>query len=63
MQCPKCGSEKNKVIDTRKTSPAVIQRYRECLNPKCQHTWRTYESAANTVMVPLEPRLDGIAQK
>lgn len=42
MRCPKCGSNQDKVIDSRPWKDgAVIRRRRECLS--CGHRFTTYE--------------------
>ncbi|MFH1066972.1 MAG: transcriptional regulator NrdR [bacterium] len=42
MKCPKCGSQEDKVIDSRTWKDgAVIRRRRECL--QCNHRFTTYE--------------------
>lgn len=42
MRCPKCGSQDDKVIDSRAARDgACIRRRRECLNCECRFT--TYE--------------------
>lgn len=42
MKCPKCGSQEDKVIDSRTWKDgAVIRRRRECL--QCAHRFTTYE--------------------
>ena len=42
MRCPKCGSLKDKVIDTRQSRDgSIIRRRRECLN--CGFRFTTYE--------------------
>lgn len=40
MTCPFCGSENNKVVDSREINSG-IKRRRECLN--CRMRWNTYE--------------------
>src|SRR5258706_10680166 len=42
MQCPFCGSPKNRVIDSREASDA-IRRRREC--ESCEQRFTTYERA------------------
>jgi len=45
MQCPKCGNEDDKVIDSRNSkNGTIIRRRRECL--KCAHRFTTYEEIA-----------------
>jgi len=42
MQCPKCGGEEDRVIDSRASKEgATIRRRRECMG--CQHRFTTYE--------------------
>ena len=42
MRCPKCGSQDDKVIDSRASREgATIRRRRQCL--KCDHRFTTYE--------------------
>src|SRR3954453_19782440 len=42
MRCPKCGSQDDKVIDSRAARDgACIRRRRECLKCECRYT--TYE--------------------
>lgn len=42
MRCPKCGSQDDKVIDSRASREgATIRRRRQCL--KCSHRFTTYE--------------------
>ena len=42
MRCPKCGSQDDKVIDSRASREgATIRRRRQCL--KCGHRFTTYE--------------------
>ena len=42
MRCPKCGSNEDKVIDSRPWKDgAVIRRRRECIG--CSHRFTTYE--------------------
>lgn len=42
MRCPKCGSQDDKVIDSRGSREgSTIRRRRECL--KCSHRYTTYE--------------------
>jgi transcriptional repressor NrdR len=42
MRCPKCGSQDDKVIDSRASREgATIRRRRECL--ACEHRYTTYE--------------------
>ena len=41
MICPYCGSEENKVLETRETTETETRRRRECL--KCQKRFTTYE--------------------
>ena len=45
MQCPKCGSNALKVIDSRDATGNTIRRRRQCLNDDCKYTFTTYESA------------------
>lgn len=42
MKCPKCGTDNDKVLDSRSArSGAAIRRRRECL--QCGHRFTTYE--------------------
>lgn len=45
MECPKCGSERSKVVDSRKVPNAFLQgsisRRRECC--ECKTRFTTYE--------------------
>src|SRR5579863_2883001 len=42
MRCPKCGTQEDKVIDSRASREgSIIRRRRECL--KCAHRFTTYE--------------------
>ncbi|HEY2951611.1 MAG TPA: transcriptional regulator NrdR [Verrucomicrobiae bacterium] len=42
MRCPKCGTQEDKVIDSRASREgATIRRRRECLS--CAHRFTTYE--------------------
>ncbi len=43
MQCPYCGQNDSRVVDTRETATG-IRRRRECLG--CQQRFTTYESVA-----------------
>jgi transcriptional repressor NrdR len=51
MKCPKCGSEKSKVINSRKHEEYAreesIYRRRECL--KCGFRFSTYELRADQI--------------
>jgi transcriptional repressor NrdR len=42
MQCPFCGSQDSKVVDSRDVDES-IRRRRECLNPDCAGRFTTYE--------------------
>ena len=42
MQCPFCGNQDSKVVDSRDVDGA-IRRRRECLNPKCAERFTTHE--------------------
>ena len=42
MRCPKCGTQEDKVIDSRASKEgSTIRRRRECM--KCTHRFTTYE--------------------
>lgn len=42
MNCPQCGSDSNKVTDSRASAGGkAIRRRRHCLS--CPHRWTTYE--------------------
>ncbi|QNN21494.1 transcriptional repressor NrdR [Planctomycetales bacterium ZRK34] len=48
MQCPFCGLDKDKVIDSRSAEQGkVIRRRRECL--RCKRRFTTYERVEETV--------------
>ncbi len=51
MQCPYCGKEQNKVIDTRE-SDETIRRRRECTN--CRRRFTTYERIAQTGLMVIK---------
>ena len=42
MNCPKCNSPHNSVLDSRST-PTHIRRRRVCSVPLCEWRWTTYE--------------------
>ncbi len=48
MNCPHCGHENHKVIDTRDTGDA-IRRRRECQN--CKQRFTSYENVAPSLLV------------
>jgi len=48
MNCPHCGHENHKVIDTRDTGEA-IRRRRECQN--CKQRFTSYENVAPSLLV------------
>ncbi len=48
MNCPHCGHENHKVIDTRDTGEA-IRRRREC--QKCKQRFTSYENVAPSLLV------------
>ena len=47
MICPDCGFNDSKVIDSR-PAETKIRRRRECLNPKCNIRFTTYEAIEDT---------------
>ncbi len=48
MQCPFCGQDKDKVVDSRSSEGGrVVRRRRECLN--CQRRYTTYERPEETI--------------
>ena len=48
MQCPFCGQDNDKVIDSRSSEGGrVVRRRRECLN--CQRRFTTYERPEETI--------------
>ncbi len=48
MQCPFCGQDKDKVIDSRSSEGGrVVRRRRECL--ACERRFTTYERAEETI--------------
>lgn len=51
MQCPFCGQDQNKVIDTRE-SDETIRRRRECLS--CHRRFTTYERIAQTGLMVIK---------
>src|SRR5512138_431042 len=51
MQCPYCGKEQNRVIDTRE-SIDTIRRRRECL--QCGRRFTTYERIAQTGLMVIK---------
>src|SRR2546428_4756350 len=53
MRCPKCGSQDDKVIDSRGSREgATIRRRRECLG--CGHRFTTYEEVERGGLVVLK---------
>lgn len=42
MNCPYCAHTKSRVTNKR-SSPSGVRRRRECLNPKCNKRFTTYE--------------------
>src|SRR5262249_4078164 len=53
MRCPKCGSQDDKVIDSRASREgATIRRRRECL--KCGYRFTTYEEVERGGLVVLK---------
>src|SRR5437773_3676185 len=53
MRCPKCGSQDDKVIDSRASREgATIRRRRECLG--CGHRFTTYEEVERGGLVVLK---------
>lgn len=48
MECPQCGNDKQKVIDTRDTGDS-IRRRRRC--HQCDHRFTTYEHIAPSLLV------------
>ena len=51
MQCPYCGKEQNRVIDTRE-SDETIRRRRECSS--CSRRFTTYERIAQTGLMVIK---------
>lgn len=51
MQCPYCGKEQNRVIDTRE-SDETIRRRRECTS--CSRRFTTYERIAQTGLMVIK---------
>src|SRR5512143_3754594 len=51
MQCPYCGKEQNRVIDTRE-SDETIRRRRECIG--CGRRFTTYERIAQTGLMVIK---------
>src|SRR5438034_11657023 len=50
MRCPKCGSQDDKVIDSRASREgATIRRRRQCLG--CGHRFTTYEEVERAGLV------------
>ena len=48
MQCPFCGQDKDKVVDSRSSEGGrVVRRRRECLN--CLRRYTTYERPEETI--------------
>ncbi len=48
MQCPFCGQDKDKVVDSRSSEGGrVVRRRRECLN--CRRRYTTYERPEETI--------------
>ena len=53
MRCPKCGSQEDKVIDSRASREgATIRRRRECA--KCGHRFTTYEEVERDGLMVLK---------
>lgn len=53
MRCPKCGTQDDKVIDSRSSREgSVIRRRRECLG--CQHRYTTYEEVEQDELVVIK---------
>ena len=53
MRCPKCGTQDDKVIDSRSSREgSVIRRRRECLG--CQHRYTTYEEIEQDELVVIK---------
>lgn len=60
MQCPNCGYNESKVIDSRQTDDnKSIRRRRECI--KCKHRFTTYERIEETPLVVIKK--DGTTQE
>jgi transcriptional repressor NrdR len=56
MRCPKCGSQEDKVIDSRGAREgATIRRRRECVT--CGHRYTTYETIEKQALMVI--KLDG----
>lgn len=50
MQCPKCGEQEDKVIDSRSSKAgATIRRRRECIG--CGHRFTTYEEIEHEALM------------
>ena len=53
MRCPRCGSQDDKVIDSRGSREGTtIRRRRECL--KCSHRFTTYEKVEQEGLVVIK---------
>jgi transcriptional repressor NrdR len=53
MRCPKCGSQEDKVIDSRASREgATIRRRRECAG--CSHRFTTYEEVEHEGLMVLK---------
>ncbi|MBN2037770.1 MAG: transcriptional repressor NrdR [Chitinispirillaceae bacterium] len=53
MRCPFCGSEKDKVVDSRSSKDgSAVRRRRECL--RCEERFTTYEYVENVSMTILK---------
>lgn len=53
MQCPKCGGQEDRVIDSRASKEgATIRRRRECLG--CEHRFTTYEEIEREQLIVIK---------
>jgi transcriptional repressor NrdR len=53
MRCPKCGSQEDRVVDSRASREgATIRRRRECTS--CRHRFTTYEEIERDELVVLK---------
>ncbi len=56
MKCPKCGSSRQFVIDTRSDGDLVIRRKRQCA--ACGNRWRTLEGTAGSPSIRILEELE-----
>lgn len=53
MRCPKCGTQEDRVIDSRSSKEgATIRRRRECLS--CSHRFTTYEEIEHELLTVIK---------